>query len=183
MAFSVNDIRSALRFGGARPNQFEVNVTFPTQLGAAYTGPNLKFFAEAASLPGTAIGNINVGYFGRNYKVAGDRTYSAWEIRILQDEDFNIRHTFEKWINEINLTQGNRAGATPYPINYKASAIATQYGKQGNVIREYDFVGMFPVQISPIQLDWNSQNQIEKFTVALEYDYHVARAGPGTVSG
>lgn len=183
MAFSVNDIRSALRFGGARPNQFEVNITFPGAVGGSYTPQNLKFFAEAASLPGTDIGNINVGYFGRFYKVAGDRIYPPWEIRILQDEDFNIRHTFETWINEINKTRGNTAGAVPYPVNYKATAIATQYGKTGNVIREYRFDGLFPTQISPIQLDWATQNQIERFSVRLEYDYHTPSRGPGAITG
>lgn len=39
-------------------------------------------------------------------------------------------------------------------------------------IRTYKFINMFPITLSPIDLDWNNE-QIEKFTVTFRYDYWV----------
>jgi hypothetical protein len=46
-----------------------------------------------------------------------------------------------------------------------------QYGKDGELIRQYDIIGAFPTTVSDIQLDWDTTNQIETFTVTFAYDY------------
>jgi hypothetical protein len=46
-----------------------------------------------------------------------------------------------------------------------------QYGKDGSNIRQYDIIGAFPTTVDAISLDWDSQNQIETFTVTFSYDY------------
>ena len=56
-------------------------------------------------------------------------------------------------------------------VNYKSTAIVTQYAKNGNAIRTYQFNGIFPAQISPIQLNWDQIDTIEEFQVQWNYDF------------
>ena len=43
--------------------------------------------------------------------------------------------------------------------------------KTGDVIKSYNFVGLFPVDISPIDLDWGSNDSIEEYSVTFAYQY------------
>jgi hypothetical protein len=44
-------------------------------------------------------------------------------------------------------------------------------------IRTYQFNGIFPSAISPIDLDWNATDQIEEFTVTFQYDWWEVSGG------
>ena len=51
MAFNVNDFRSQLIGDGARPNLFQVTLTFPTfTLNGSAAGAKTTFMAKAAQL-------------------------------------------------------------------------------------------------------------------------------------
>ena len=41
----------------------------------------------------------------------------------------------------------------------------------GSPIKKYKFVGMFPVDIAAIDLDWGSNDAIEEFSVTFQYQY------------
>ena len=45
------------------------------------------------------------------------------------------------------------------------------YDKGGNIIKAYNFIGAFPVDLSPIDLDWGSNDAIEEFSVTLAYQW------------
>lgn len=164
MAFSINEFKSQLVGGGARGALFQVQITNPI-LGAADF--KIPFMVKAAAIPESTTGNIPVPYFGRIVKYAGDRTFQPWTVTIINDEDFAIRNAMEAWSNSINTHITNFRTA---PVNYKAQAQVTQYGKDGSVLREYTFEGLFPTQISTIELGWANQDAIEEFQVQFEYD-------------
>jgi hypothetical protein len=52
-----------------------------------------------------------------------------------------------------------------------------QYGKDGTVLRQYTFVGLFPTTVSGINLDWSDTDRIEEFNVTFSYDYHIIDGG------
>jgi hypothetical protein len=164
MAFNINEMRSQLTYGGARQNLFQVDIFNPANSsGDAKT----RFMCQAAQLPGSDLGVIPVFYFGRQMKLAGDRTFAEWTVTIINDEDFLIRNAMEEWSNAINRLQRNVR-----EINrYKSQAIVTQFAKDGSKLRSYDFNGIFPSNISPIELDWSTTDQIELFQVTFQYDY------------
>ncbi|HMH09830.1 MAG TPA: hypothetical protein VK553_03925, partial [Candidatus Nitrosopolaris rasttigaisensis] len=56
-------------------------------------------------------------------------------------------------------------------LGYSVNASVVQYGKTGNVIKQYDFIGLFPIDGSPIDLDWGANDSIEEFTQTLQYQY------------
>ena len=176
MAFNVTEFRSNMVGDGARPNLFQVNLAFPLIAdNAAVAGQKITFMAKTAQLPGSSVGTVPVYYFGRELKFAGNRTFPDWSLQIINDEDFVIRDALESWMNQINSHQSNiRNVNANNPVNYTVDAHVTQYGKTGNTLKQYDFVGLFPIDIAPIDLDWGSNDTIEEYSVTFAYQYWTA---------
>ena len=175
MAFNINEIRAGLALGGARPTLFQVQLTNPINNASDVIAP---FMIRATSLPASTIGAIEIPYFGRKIRVAGDRTFDQWQVQIMNDEDFAIRHTMELWHNSINSLQTNlNQTGDNSPSNYKSTAIVTQFGKAGEARRTYKFNGIFPTEISTIDLDWDATDQIENFSVTFAYDWYEVDGG------
>jgi hypothetical protein len=171
MAFNASEFRSQLVGDGARPNLFAVTLTFPTIAdNSSAAGQKTTFMAKAAQLPGSSIGTVPVYYFGREMKFAGNRTFTDWSLTIINDEDFLIRNSIESWMNKINSNVGNiRDDQAAGPSSYTVDASVSQYGKTGNIIKTYNFMGMFPVDLAPIDLDWQSNDSIEEYSVTFAY--------------
>jgi hypothetical protein len=180
MAFNVSEMRSQIVGGGARPTLFEIQITNPINSIADFKIP---FMAKAANLPASTITAIDVPYFGRKIKVAGDRQFSDWEVTVINDEDFAVRNSMEEWMNAINSHVGNlRNGANLSPESYKSQAQVRQFGKTGDMIREYTFNGIFPNNIAEISLDWGSESTIEEFGLTLSFDWWEVTNGTTGIS-
>ena len=147
MAFNVAEFRANLVGDGARPNLFQVTMTFPTFSTEATTSAQaLTFLCKSAQLPGSTLGTVPLFYFGRELKFAGNRNFADWTITIINDENFKVRKAFESWMNGINSHSTNvRNGAAGSPTNYSVDARVNQYDKGGNVIKTYNFVGAFQI--------------------------------------
>jgi len=173
MAFNVSEFRANMIGDGARPNLFQVSLTIPTLVSnSVAASQKAVFMAKAAQLPGSSIGMVSVPYFGREMKFAGNRTFADWSITIINDEDFTIRRAIENWMDVINShSQNVRNSNAVGPSTYTADAEVIQYGKAGNELKRYKFVGMFPQDIAPIDLDWGSNDTIEEFAVTFAYQY------------
>lgn len=182
MAFNINDIRAQLAFGGARPSLFQVIISNPVNPVADI---KLPFLCKTAQLPSSQLGLIEVPYFGRKLKIAGDRTFDPWTVTIINDEDFLIRNAMEQWNNSIQLYQQNvTALGSGAPSLYKSQATVTQYGKAGEVLRVYQFNGIFPQAVGPIELAWNTVDEIEEFQVQFQYDtFEVLNSITGNAGG
>lgn len=164
MAFNINEMRSQLVYGGARQNLFQVRINNPANASGDLKTP---FMVQAAQIPESTLGVIPVFYFGRQMKLAGDRTFGDWTVTIINDEDFLIRNAMEEWSNRINRLERNVRDIN----RYKSNATVIQYAKDGTAIREYTFDGIFPSIVSQIDLDWGQTDQIESFQVTFSYDY------------
>jgi len=181
MAFRINDIKTGLRFGGARPNLFRVRL-IPPAGGFGLDFNSSEFLIQATTLPASEIAAIEVPYFGRKIKVAGDREYGSWGIDVMNDENFKIRNQLEQWHYRINSIRENRNNTgSSAPENYKADAFVDQYAKTGEIIRTYKFEGLFPISIDAITLNWETTNVIETFGVTFAYDIYVVQgSGAGS---
>lgn len=181
MGFNINELRSGLVYGGARPNRFQVQFRNPANGVADIKVP---LMVEATSIPDMSIGSIGVPYQGRIFKVAGDRAFSDWQVTILNDEDYAIRNALEEWQNKINSLQGNvRNFNTASPAEYKSTAYVTHYGIKGNIIRVYKIDGIYPTSLSGMNLDWAENDSLQKYTVNFNVDWwsiadnHTGNAG------
>ena len=172
MAFNVNEFRSQLVGDGARPNLFEVSMPFPAFSLPANAQTKLTFMCKTAQLPGATLGVVPVQYFGRELKFVGNRTFADWTITIINDEDFVIRNAFERWMANINSHNLNvRNPAALAPAGYTVDGQVTQFGKQGNTLKKYKFVGLFPTDLTPIDVDWGANDTLEEFSVTLSYQW------------
>jgi hypothetical protein len=178
MAFNVNGFRSQMTGDGARPNLFEcfISVAGLAVVGAQAASNKFRFMCKSAQLPGSTLGVVTVPYFGREVKFAGNRTFADWTVTIINDEDFIVRKFFERWMNGINAHADNTRDSVLFrPSEYVMDATVLQYSKggpqYGGVIAAYNFVGMFPTDISAIDLDWGSNDAIEEFTVNFTYQH------------
>jgi hypothetical protein len=175
MAFNINEIKGQLVGGGARQSLFDVRLNNPINSAANF---KTQFMVKASSIPESRLGNIQIPYFGRKINTAGDRTYSEWNVTVINDEDFLIRNAMEQWSHAINSPQGNRrttGGSSP--LLYKTDATVNQYSKTGNILRTYTFHGIYPADISSIDLDWEATDRIEEFRVTFMYDWWEVTGG------
>jgi hypothetical protein len=163
MAFNVNEIRANLIGDGARPSLFEVTMVNPASSSGDAV---LSYMVRAAQIPQSTINPIEVPYFGRRIKLAGSRTYANWTVTVMNDENFAVRSAMEAWSSQINSGQSNLRLLS----DYRTTATVKQFAKDGSVLREYEFVNIFPLDIGPIELDWG-QDDVEVFQVEFAYDY------------
>jgi hypothetical protein len=169
MAFNINEIKSQLTFGGAKASLFQVSITNPINGSANLKTP---FMVQAAQIPESTLGTIEVPYFGRKIKIAGDRTFAEWTVTVMNDEDFLIRNAMEEWMASINSHESNtRQLATAATSSYKSQAQITQYSKTGVPLRVYNFNGLYPSSIGSIAMDWSTTDDIERFDVTFQYDW------------
>ena len=170
--FNVSSFRSQMTGDGARPNLFSCSIPdLPVNINGV-TGSEVafNFMCRAAQLPGSAVNSIPVNYFGRELKFSGNRVFSEWTVTIINDEDFKIRNTFELWMSSLNTHVSNLRSLVS-PLSYQKDAYVTQWGKVGTPIKEYKFVGMFPIDVSAIELDWSANDTIEEFAVTFAYQW------------
>ena len=165
MAFNINEFKSQLVGGGARPTLFQCQILNPVAPEADFKVP---FMVRAAGIPGSSLGSFTAPYFGRQVKYAGDRVFEDWTVTVINDEDFIVRNGLEAWSNAINTHDGNLRSL---PSDYKSNGLITQYSKDGDAIRTYVFEGMYPVTIDQIQMDWGTTDTIEEFSVTFQYDF------------
>jgi len=163
----VDDFKSKLTGGGARANMFKVTCNFPSY--AQGDVELTSFLCKGAQMPASIIAPIMVPFRGRQLQIAGDRTFEPWTVTIINDVNFQVRGAFERWMNGINNHNENTGLSNP--TDYQADMIVEQLNKAGDVTKKYDIRGPFPTNISAIDLSYESENQIEEFTVELQVQY------------
>ena len=175
---TISDFKSRLVGGGARPNLFEVRMTDLPDFVDDWPSETFQFMCKAAALPASNIAAIDVPFRGRIFKVAGDRTIDTWTITVINDEDFRIRNAMEQWMDGI-AKLSNNLGATN-PSAYMRNATVFQLGRgatprstnadgeRNAVLAEYEFIDIFPTNISQIDLSYDSSDTIEEFTVEFQ---------------
>jgi hypothetical protein len=179
----ITDFKSKLTGGGARPNLFEVELSFPDAVSVAGLNDILqkaRFLVKAANLPASNVAPIEVPFRGRTLKIAGDRTFDTWTVTVINDTDFAIRSAFEKWMNTINRVSDN-TGVTN-PALYQADAFVYQLDRTGETLRKYHFYDVFPTQVTPIELSYDAQG-IQEFQVELQVQWWEALRGNGSAAG
>ena len=183
---TIDAFKSKLVGGGARPNLFEVELQWPSFLTSEIdddTQEMARFMVKAANLPASNITPIDVPFRGRNLKIAGDRTFDVWTITIINDTDFKLRNAFEIWMNGMNKHQDATGVTTPtdyqrdayvYQLGRSASDSSADFGATGGtipVLKAYKFHGVFPTNVSAIELSYDQPDTIEEFTVDLQVQW------------
>ena len=195
---TIANFKSQLVGGGARPNLFEVEmatlpdgISWPENAQQTWT-----YLCKAAQLPASNIAQIDIPFRGRIFKVAGDRTVEPWTVTVINDENFEIRNAMEQWVEKMAKLSDNIGNVNPnaYMVNAKvyqlgrgsnpgtAGNTAVDNGDRNSVLKEYEFIDIFPTAVSPIDLSYDSSDAIEEFTVEFQVN-SFSLAGAGSPNG
>lgn len=84
----------------------------------------------------------------------------------------------EEWMAGIaNLTTFD---GKANPLDYQADGvIVKQLDRSEKVVRQYKFYGMFPTNISQIDVSFDTPDTIEEFTVEFQVQYYEVLDGTG----
>jgi hypothetical protein len=175
---NIADFKAQMIGGGARPNQFRAELTFPSfvPLGVV-AGQRAQFLCKAAQLPASTIENIPVLFKGRPVNFAGERTFAPWTVTIYNDTTFNIRNAMEQW--QAGIQSYSSTDGRVNPRDYQVDLQIHQLDRSGAIIKSYKFVDAFPTMIGPIALDFDQQNQIEQFDVEFQYNFFTSQSTEG----
>lgn len=167
---NIADFKAQMIGGGARANQFRVDLTFPNfvNLGTV-AGINAQFMCKGAQLPQSTIENTQILYRGRQVNFAGERSFAPWTVTIYNDTTFTLRNALERWSDGImNHSQTN---GRVNPRDYQVDLLVHQLDRNGATVKTYKFVDAYPTSIGPIALDYDTNNAIETFDVEFTYNY------------
>ena len=178
----ISDFKSRLTGGGARPNLFEVELAFPDAVSIENDVlQKARFLVKAAALPASTVAPIEIPFRGRILKIAGDRTFETWTITVLNDTDFSIRSAFEKWMNVINKMDDGTG--LQNPEEYQKDATVHQLDRDGAILRSYKFWDIFPTNVSTIDLNYETTDTLQEFTVEMQIHFWEAFKGSSSAAG
>ena len=187
----ITDFKAAMKFGGARNNQFKIIMTLPSFAGAsgpsapqfgqnsgsetgqgAYDPGKMSMMCRATNLPGQTLTEIPVAFRGRQIFLAGDRSFDdAWTTTFFNDADFGVRTTIERWMNGV-----------VDPSVYQTDLYVQHLDRDDKILKEYKFISAWPTSISQIDLAAEQATEIETFDVTWRY-MHFITGGVGTGGG
>ena len=194
-ARTLDTFKSKLLGGGVRPNFFEVEINFPDlAIDPNDISDKLRFLVKGANLPASIVTPIAVPFRGRELKIAGERSFDTWTVTVINDSNFSIRDAMEKWMNIINKTSDNSGVVDP--TDHHQEAYVNQLGRSPilgpptapatsaetvPILRSYHMHGVFPTNVSSIDLSYDSNNVIEEFSVEFQVQWWEALDSAGKV--
>jgi len=167
---NIEDFKARLGAGGARPNQFRVDLAFPGYVGSVDNSYSL--LVTGAALPASNVNPAIIQYRGREIKLAGERIFDPWTITIVNDSNFSLRQPFEEWMNGMNGREDNTGVLTPSA--YQQQIVVTHLDRNDDPLPggTYELFNAFPINMSEIALQYAQNDIFEEFTVTFQYTHY-----------
>jgi hypothetical protein len=174
----LSEFVGALRDGGARANQFEVNITGgPSSI--LTSNQDFKFLCKSTSVPALTMGEIAVPYRGRQIYIAGDRTYETWAITVISDRGMFMRSAFEQWqsfLGDIGSTT-NRSSIGDSPAQYYGTALIKQKDRNDRTLRTYRLFDLWPTTVDAMEFAYETEGLME-FGVTFRFNHMTIDGSP-----
>lgn len=184
MAFNTTDFRNKL-VSIASPATFEIRLSgfdkiniFNKKERAAID--YIPYRAFSSQIPGTYVDTIDRTYSGPRRMVPIGLQYQSCPIMIYEPKTYMIRQIFDKWHKYISSI--GQTWNTPYYDNCIAdNLVLTTFDKMGKPIISYIMHEVFPISVTPVQVDWGSSNSYVVTNVEFQFhrwdvNYHYERA-------
>ena len=171
---NLSAFTTALQGGGARANQFMVTLG---GTGATGLTNNFHFLCRSAQVPALTIGEVAVPYRGRVIYLAGDRTYDAWTVTIMNDRNYSVRAFLENWMDDMGDIGGTTKANAISAASYYANATVQQLDRNNKAIRTYKLEGLWPTTLDAIDLSYDANDAIEEFGATFRFNWLTAGGG------
>ena len=166
--FSIDTFREKLN-GGSKANLFRMEIELDT-INADIDLANVPILCKSGAIPAFTLGVIEVPFRGRRIKIPGDRTYADWTATFINDDNQDIRKSFDNWLNSIVNVDGEQA-LRDGTDSYRCTITVSQLKPDGSVARKYKLFDAFPTDVSAIDLSYDTTDAIQEFTVTFQYHY------------
>lgn len=165
---SVNEFIKNFK-GGARNDRFRVIINYPAAIGGT---PNKQDYlvVTTAALPGSTVTPANVFFQGRQIPILGDRQNEPWTMTVLNDTDFSHRNAFTRWLNQIMSHEGNVQGTANWRDLLGVIEVQ-QLDRDDTVLKIVKLYNAFPDNMSQVDLDYGSVDQVEIYSVTFAYSH------------
>jgi hypothetical protein len=176
--------------GGTRLNRFKITGKLgDITLGSSNTDLSQGggvYYVRSASVPGSQVGGIPINYRGRTVVYPGDRTYSPWNITVLDENPnssggINLYKAFHNWSERINSHVNNTTTNPNDPSAHFSNRLNGNVGSAWTVeqldtngtatIRKFFLHNCWPILVGPIELDMGADNTIATFGVTVIYSH------------
>jgi hypothetical protein len=175
--FDLNSFKASFD-GGARAYLFMWQPDLPVQ---NTLGEGTSYLVKASSLPGDTVEEIVVTWQGADYKMAGRRTFDAWNVSLNIDRNSAIRRDLDAWMKAIHKidTTNDYAYGVPGAEQSPTGDVGSYFSQQtmqlldynGEVITAVTLYGAWPSAITETSLDYQSM-EVATFDVTFTYQYH-----------
>ena len=176
---AIDNFKSALSHGGARPSLFKFDITTMGLTGAGGV-TDINLYCNVSAIPPLTVTPIEKQYFGRTVKIPGDIVYGDLATTVLNAEDYSIRNAIEAWMDHINSHKENKGISDN--SSWVTDGTLTQYGKSGSILVQWDFFHMWPQTLTEIALSYDTASDIEQFDVTWAYNYYQMSGQGGAAS-
>lgn len=196
MSFNISDFTAQInkRKGLAKSNLFVMNIHLSSTLSSSLnvdeiasgiSTSDLRFFCKTVSIPEFSINTVTVkerGY-GPGSTRPIDLEYSPLTAIFMIDAEFDIKHFFHQWMQEIvnfNVEQGaesqvrnKRAYEFGYKDDYTSTLEVVTYSYNTlntNNTYIYKFGNAYPTSIGNVDVSWENEAEIMTLPVTFAYD-------------
>ena len=166
---AIDNFKSALSHGGARPSLFKFDITTMGLTGAGGV-TDINLYCNVSAIPPLTVTPIEKQYFGRTVKIPGDIVYGDLATTVLNAEDYSIRNAIEAWMDHINSHKENKGISGN--STWVTDGTLTQYGKEGSALQTYKFFDAWPMTLTEIALSYDTASDLEQFDVTWAYNYY-----------
>ena len=173
-------------FSGSRSNRYKITGQKSAgKNGGIASDVPFTLYAKSTSFPGSQIGMIPVSYQGRVIKFTGERQFTEWSIQVYDvatiTQANNLRYWFEEWIEEsdaanLHKQRYDNASTSPWKVEFDDINADTVGGAQAAYNKTMLLYNCWPIDISPIDLNYEAADSFAEFTLTFAYDYHTENA-------
>ena len=157
-----------------KPNRFLVSIQTPKVFNHNVNLNDMRFAVQAAQIPARTSGEISIKYHGMELKLPGDSVNENLTLTFLNKSDWLPRTFYESWMNVIqNITRaGQNTRTDTNKVLDDSFLIVQQLGNvETSILAEYKFYCVFPKNISASDLNMESGDSVQSFTVEFAYSY------------
>jgi hypothetical protein len=187
--FNISEFKARMdRHGGpGRSSLFEVAISATNRRGeiivpGVISTDDLRFFCQTVSMPGINLEVMSYKPSGIGFSESMPMNSSPDQLNavFMLDSNHRVITYFHRWISSVVNISGNRGdnvnGLAPKLIEYKdaysASELTIRHYSTHNPFQFYEcrYEGVYPTQVSPIDLSWASNDSPATTTVNFSYN-------------
>lgn len=188
--FNVEQIKSHLGNGLARPNRYVALISTPPVLGSL-SSQFLVHRTLGASLPGKNLFTSQskpIGY-GPIVRYPYQNSYGQLDITFMTDSTYAEYKYFSLWTDSIvkGATNKNFSRGGFHLNNYRNDyrCLISLFGYDEAGVPQYScfFVDAYPRDIQPVTLGWDQNDQVLQFTVTFDFTHWYDESIPEVMRG